>query len=795
MPALTTNALLDAALEYAQRGWHVFPCHTPTGTGCSCRRPTCSSVGKHPRLDKWDRQATTDEATIRRWWGQQFPTANIGIATGAVSGLAVLDVDSYAGGDDSLTALERTHRPLPETVEQLTGGGGRQLLFAHPGKPVGNRVRHLGAGLDTRGDGGLIIAPPSLHLSGRHYVWELTHLPEDTPLAPYPEWLYHLGQAQGAAEALDVSQPIADGARNATLFSVGCGLRARGLTQAVILAALTEMNATQCQPPLLEEEVRQVAESCAKYAPGSSPTTPPYIRRAYREEEEKKGVSPSITPRDPSGHEAMDELLIAPRLVPPPPLTPPLPPQAQHHPELAEGAAPWLDAYLVHSRTWAPRAAQGFHMALGLWVLSTIAARRICVHLGAPKFPMLFLALVAPSSLYTKTTTAHIGRKALTDAGCGFLLTPDRITPQALIRRMSGKVEDDYGDLDATEQAIRRRDLAFAGQRGWYYEEWGTMLHQIRRSDSVMAEFHGMLKVLDDGSDDFSNETILRGLEYVKDPSLALMGSATPADLAPFMRPGTPWWRDGFWARFAFITPSEAESPSLARQPRGLDAMPSALITALHTWHLRLGIPGYTVEQVLDQKRKPTGRWKGKRAVFPPQVLAVPDDVLDAYQAYNDALMTLVIQGVVGPDLSACYARYHEKALRIALLLASLSESPRLELRHWVYAQAVVETWRAMLHTLLKTAAESEPISKEQAWEERIEALLGEAGAMTSRELQRKRFRCTSYELQRLLASMVNVGRIVAVPKGKTLLYMLPLDAPPDLEDVEDTPMEDDVPF
>lgn len=477
-----------------------------------------------------------------------------------------------------------------------------------------------------------------------------------------------------------------------------------------------------------------------------------------------------------------------------PSLMPPLPEEACLHPELAEGAAPWLDAYCDHSRIWAPRAADGFHQAIGLWMLSTISARRVCVHLGKPQFPMLFLALVAPSTLYTKTTTAHVGRRAITDAGCKFLLTPDRITPQALIRRMSGKVDDDYGDLDVQEQEVRRRDLAFAGQRGWYYEEWGTLLHQIRRQDSVMTEFHGMLKVLDDASDDFSNETILRGLEYVKDPALALLASATPADLAPFMRPGNPWWRDGFWARFAFITPRRDEKPSLADLPRGLDALPSELISTLHSWHTRLGIPDYDVEPIFDAKKNATGRWKGTRAPFQPQVLAIPDDVLSAYRTYNKALVGMVIDGTVSADLSGCYGRYHDKALRIATLLASMSNAPRLHLMHWAYAQQVVESWRAMLHHLLQTAAESEPMSREQAWEERVEQLLSSHGPMTARDLQRQLFRCTAQDLQRLLASMTTIGRIFTIPKGKTMLYMVPMDAPPEQESsIEEK--NDDVPF
>lgn len=476
------------------------------------------------------------------------------------------------------------------------------------------------------------------------------------------------------------------------------------------------------------------------------------------------------------------------------PLCPSLPAMAHLDPDLSEGAAPWLDAYCAHSQYWAPRAARGFHQAVGIWVLSTIAARRVCVHLGREKFPMLFLALIAPSTLYTKSTTAHIGQKSIRKAGCGFFLTPDRITPQALVRRMSGKLKEDYGDLDMMDQETARRDVAFAGQRGWYYDEWGTMLGQMRRQDSAIAEFHGLLKVLDDGAEDFQNETILRGLESVHNPALALLSSATPADLAPYMRPGTAWWRDGFWPRFAFITPLEDECPSIAPQPRGLDTLPAPLVADLHTWHMRLGLPTCTVEAKVDKKGNPTGAWKTETRAVEPTVLEIAPDVLTAYQMYNTALMSLVLDKTIEADLSGCYGRFHEKALRVAILLASFSGASRIELPHWAYAQEVVESWRAMLHQVLVVAAASEPMSREQILEEKMAGLLHAHGAMTARQIQQHVYRCTSKELQQALASMVQVGRLVTIPKGKTQLYAVPMDAPPEAEPLQES-AEVDVPF
>lgn len=265
----STATLLEAALVYAARGWRLFPCHTPLATGCSCGRDCGKRQGKHPRTEHGLSDASADPATIRRWW-RRWPTANIGLVTGAVSGFVALDIDSYAGGEDSLDELMRSYRALPETVEQLTGGGGRQVLFLHPGVPIKNGVSEIGQGLDVRGDGGYIVAPPSLHLSGRRYAWELSHDPEETPLAAYPDWLKALTLVTARRPAVEADAAIGDGQRNDHLFRLGASMRARGFTEVAILAALEAINATQCYPPLDDDEVAQIAASCGRYPVGTS---------------------------------------------------------------------------------------------------------------------------------------------------------------------------------------------------------------------------------------------------------------------------------------------------------------------------------------------------------------------------------------------------------------------------------------------------------------------------------------------------------------------------------------------
>lgn len=177
-----------AALVYARRGWPVLPCHTPSAgpAGCSCGRAGCPSAGKHPRVRGGLHAASTDEGQVRRWWAR-WPSANVAVRTGAESGLVVLDVDPARGGEASLAALVADHGAFfAGTRVVATGGGGLHLYFAHPGGRVPNDAgRRLGPGIDVRGDGGYVLAPPSLHLSGARY----RPAGSCRELAPMPGWL------------------------------------------------------------------------------------------------------------------------------------------------------------------------------------------------------------------------------------------------------------------------------------------------------------------------------------------------------------------------------------------------------------------------------------------------------------------------------------------------------------------------------------------------------------------------------------------------------------------------------
>lgn len=101
--------------------------------------------------------------------------------------MVVLDIDPRHGGDDALAELEARHGKLPDTPRVLTGGGGSHIYFRHPGKiSIPNSVSKIAPGIDVRGDGGYVIAPPSVHPNGNRYLWEVSASIDETPLAEVP---------------------------------------------------------------------------------------------------------------------------------------------------------------------------------------------------------------------------------------------------------------------------------------------------------------------------------------------------------------------------------------------------------------------------------------------------------------------------------------------------------------------------------------------------------------------------------------------------------------------------------
>jgi len=244
-----------AALEYLARGWSVIP---------------IEPRGKRPLVAWLEFQSRHPARPEVAGWFRRWPDANVGIATGALSGLVVLDIDARHGGDRSLSELELAHGPLPTTVEALTGGGGRHLYFMHPRGVVHNRVGVV-PGVDLRGDGGCVVAPPSVHPTGTLYAWAPARSPEDVRAAPLPRWLAQLAQPETGRAGHPLShwrelvrRRIPEGERNNTIASLAGHLLWHGVDAEVALELLAAWNRVQCDPPLPDEEVARVVDSIAR---------------------------------------------------------------------------------------------------------------------------------------------------------------------------------------------------------------------------------------------------------------------------------------------------------------------------------------------------------------------------------------------------------------------------------------------------------------------------------------------------------------------------------------------------
>jgi hypothetical protein len=259
--------LYKAAFSYIQRlNWPVFPVHSIQNGRCTCGRE-CGSIGKHPRTKNGFKNATTDITIIKRWW-KQWPYSNIGIPTGQLSGFIAVDIDPRHGGNKSLDELISIYGKLPETVEAITGGGGRHLLFKYKGQ-IGNKVELL-PGIDIRGDGGYIVVSPSIHHSGGTYEWEISGHPVHVPIAEIPEKLLYMitepKQEQGQYTKKpsnywhEVMQGVGEGKRNLTSTKI-LGHLFRRYVDPYMILAIMEMWNTRNDPPLREKELHKIINS------------------------------------------------------------------------------------------------------------------------------------------------------------------------------------------------------------------------------------------------------------------------------------------------------------------------------------------------------------------------------------------------------------------------------------------------------------------------------------------------------------------------------------------------------
>lgn len=299
-----TESPILTALAWAARGINVFPvwparpnasgkltCACPKGAECSPK-----TRAKHPLagLDKngrmlsiapqGRRSATTEGGTIKHWWNL-VPDANLGVDTQT---LIVIDCDPRNGGDESWAALEREHE-LPPTWRTITGGLGEHVIFRRPpglavaavhpdghdarGNPTYCKPPPLGPGIDVVADDGYIISPPSLHICGRRYAWNVDCHPSEVPLADPPQWLLErLTNYAGETRRIGRTSPEEWARLTGTTITeyldreatriAGC-LFAADVPAELIGGLMQSWNRDRCRPPLADDVLHALVDRIA----------------------------------------------------------------------------------------------------------------------------------------------------------------------------------------------------------------------------------------------------------------------------------------------------------------------------------------------------------------------------------------------------------------------------------------------------------------------------------------------------------------------------------------------------
>lgn len=257
-PGTSFLIMLEFALELAEKGYHVFP---------------CKPGRKTPITPNGFKDATINKDKIREYW-TKTPNANIGLATGKISGITVIDVDPRHGGDTSIELYD-----VPPTPYVKTGQGGRHYYFKYtPEAKPGNNV--IAPGLDTKNDGGYCIAAPSI--LGDFPEYNLVNggkycaCDEDEPLAQAPEWIKSNKFEEETKKFKIKSWPIPQGEQDSTLFRLACSLRHQDFTPGLIRETIKNItnDNEKCpqdpKKPFTEKDIERWIKMAFKYPENES---------------------------------------------------------------------------------------------------------------------------------------------------------------------------------------------------------------------------------------------------------------------------------------------------------------------------------------------------------------------------------------------------------------------------------------------------------------------------------------------------------------------------------------------
>ena len=258
--------MLTHAIDLAYRGFAVFPLSWPLQPGvCSCLRKDCTAIAKHPLMSGWQKVATKSFAEVEALW-RRWPEANIGIATGAPSGVIVVDVDGPIGRESIQQKNMQYSARWPTLCARTSRGWHLYYRLTGAALKANNSVGILPK-VDLRTTGGYVVAPPSVHASGEVYEWV-----NKLQIADAPPWIGEPEKKQRVwrpppSRKFDPEPKFSagEGGRNAALFRYLCRLASEGVADLRQWAHAA--NQSRCTPPLAPREVERIAQNASAYLP------------------------------------------------------------------------------------------------------------------------------------------------------------------------------------------------------------------------------------------------------------------------------------------------------------------------------------------------------------------------------------------------------------------------------------------------------------------------------------------------------------------------------------------------
>lgn len=742
----TTLSFLDAALQYAANGWAVFP---------------CAARGKQPIVSRGCRAATIDQQLIATWW-QRWPDANIGIATGPISGICVLDLDCTKRDGLGWWADQQAEHGEIVTLTSQTGSGGQHLFFAHDDR-VRNSSSKLAPGVDTRGDGGYIIAPPSIHESGMPYEWIV-----DAAIVPAPSWLIDMivtppsnghahkngkGNLAGihqspepidfdltmrVSEYLAKCEPAISGQRghDRTIAVVGIVVRGFGLSHDDAYAMLQPWNC-RCDPPWSERELRHKIDDALRTPdPGGRPSG--WLRDAERMSDnlsDNLSDTMSGTMSDAVSGSVQVSDIISDTLsdtIPEPPSKLVIPQELWHGPGIIGQIADWITATAVRPQPI-------LSLATAFAFAGAVLGRKVATETNLRT--NLYCIGVAESGA-GKDHSRQCVKTLCHTAACAQLLGGEDVTSDsAIMSRLANSLEPNV--LFLLDEIGH-----FLCNAGRYNASGAT-----RSVPVILTKLFSSAGGLMLGKE-YANPKI-NPRQDILQPNVCLYGTTVPNRLARGITPEEI--QDGFFGRI-LVWQAHDQSPEPAKLAGHLPP-PEPVVDWVQRW------------QALDTKPKKGGNIS--RALGnEPLVLTYEPDANAIMEAFAASCRTRQLAMIAADEMaSPIWSRAAEHAAKLALISAAARDLPCIDSQAVVYACSLAE---ALIESLIEWSESHVATTERQRHFNEILRYIRShrKNGVKKRDMLRKFRGLDARERDSILADIITTEYVRAISKDRTTYYV-----------------------